>query len=172
MSVTAAPAFDHDICQLPAYLGMKDDCYLTAGPDGKFIAQQILSFRQRGQPVFSLEPLTQYSDLERKLVSMLNAAENDDFGPVRPSLTAVQGVRELLLEIAASGYVVPSPEDVDTDHDGQIRIAWRKGGRFLELVAPYEPSESRYIYHSEDSTFNIEPIDSSEVLKNWLNWMR
>jgi len=172
MSVTsAAQAFEHDMRQLPAYLGMKDDRSLTTGPDSKFIAQQIFSLRQ-GEMPFSFEPLTQYSEIERKLESLLSAPENDDFGPVRPSLTAVQTARELLLDIAARGYAIRSPEDVDTDHDGQIRIGWRTGTRFLELVVPYEPTENPYIYHSEDVAFNIEPVDSSEALKNWLNWVR
>jgi hypothetical protein len=178
MSVTTAlPPYDYK--QLPAYLGMKDDCSLTAGPDSKFIAQQIFSLRgarssafRQPDPVFSFEPLTQYSEIERKLDGLLRLAENDDFGPVRPSLSAVQVVRHLLLDIAASGYVIPSPEDVDTDHDGQIRVSWRADRRFLELVTPFETEQNQYIYHSENATFNIESMNSSEVLKNWLNWVR
>jgi hypothetical protein len=180
MSVTSAPPpCDYDFRRLPAYLGMKDDRCLTTGPDSKFIAQQIFNLKgdraaglRQSETVFSFEPLAQYSEIERKLDVLLRSAENDDFGPVRPSLSAVQAVRHLLLDIAASGYVIPTPEDVDTDHDGQIRIAWRAGERFLELVTPFEPRDDRYIYHSENATFNIEPVGSSEALKNWLNWMR
>jgi hypothetical protein len=172
MSLTAtAPALDYDVLQPPPYLGMTDDRFLTTGPDSKVLAQIILDIRQF-QPALSFQPFAQYRDIERKLEGLLRTDESDDFGPLRPSRPAFEATRQLLLDLAVGGFVIPTPEDVDTDHDGQIRIAWRTGGRFLELVAPYESEASRYVYHSDDTTFNIEPVGSSEVLKNWLNWMR
>jgi hypothetical protein len=170
VSLTANPVLGYDISRLPPYLGVKDDRSLTTGPDSKFIAQMILNVRNpQGLPKFDFAPIVKYGEIERQLDGLLRAEEHDDFGLVRPSLSAVHRVLRLLLRIAASGYVIQSPEDVGTDHDGNVRISWRVGRRFLELVAPFADEENPYIYHSEDSSFNVEPANT-ELLRNWLTW--
>jgi hypothetical protein len=165
---------EYDIREMPAYLGVKADGSLTTGPDSKFIAQQIFSLRSQdpGERVTGFESLERYGEIERRLRELMKAPETDDFGPVRPWQRAFEALRSILFKIAIAGTIIPLPEDVDTDHDGHIRISWRAEERFLELVAPYELSEEPYIYHSQGATYAIDSQVSPDTLKSWLIWVR
>jgi hypothetical protein len=115
--------------------------------------------------------LASYSEIRRQLEGLRNAPEADEFGRVRPSDAAIAAATRLTYAIVQAGLEMPMIEDVSTDSDGAIRILWEEGGRRLELVCPFNPSQRPYWYHSDLRTYAVEYDHSPEAVRALVNWL-
>lgn len=164
---------------IPSYVGLAEDGgnELIIGTDlGKVIesirkaVKQKTSRRAGGQWEEGLESFRVYGSIQRQLEDLLSAPEIDDFGKVRPAESAVRLAKNRLFKMA-EGRILPIPEDISTDSEGAIRISWRNGGRFLELVFPYETNLRPFIYYSEQTLFDISEDMSDRKLCGWAAWV-
>jgi hypothetical protein len=117
-----------------------------------------------------LDSFRTFGYISRQIEQLLAEPEEDEFGKVRPTSSAASQAKSSLFQIA-EGRVLPEPEDISTDRDGAIRISWRKDGRFLELVFPYETDVRPYLYHSEGAMFGIDEDLSARRLPGWMRWI-
>jgi hypothetical protein len=170
MSETAAQMQQIELVQLPTYAGRLAGGQHTTGPDTNFLFGMLTTIRTEQEQWVAGFSYASYRDIQDKLEVLLAEPDSDEFGPLRPSRGAVDFILQRVFELA-KGFVVPSPDDVDSDHDGNIRISWRKDGRFLEVVTPYEPGEPSFVYYSEAEIYGLSPKVDVASLRNFLRWL-
>jgi len=164
---------------IPAYVGsaiQQEDSELTTGVDlGKVIASVERFWKEKseevgGQADEDFESFRTCGHIGRQLEQLLTEPEEDEFGMIRPTGSAVTQAKDRIFRIA-EGRLLPVPEDVGTDREGAIRISWRNRGRFLELVFPYETDLRPYIYYSEGPLFDISEDLAVHQLCGWMRWI-
>jgi len=157
---------------LPSYLGT------LTGKETNSIKEKIVLFRVKGPlPEDSISPdsseaLAQFSRITAALTDLLSLPETDELGLVRPARTSIESAQLTLFPLVQAGFVIPTPLDIGTDHDGAIRIVWENGPRSLELVVPYESDASAYFYHSEGDRYDLQRDLSMDATRKLLNWVR
>jgi hypothetical protein len=112
-----------------------------------------------------------FSRLRSDIDQLLRAPQEDEFGLVRPSQSAVSEVTKILFPLAQGGVEIPAAADVGTDHDGDIRIVWENGPRFLELVVPYDNAAAGYFYHSEGDHYDLQRDFSLRAVRSRFAWL-
>jgi hypothetical protein len=115
--------------------------------------------------------LASYSEVCRHLEAFRTAPETDEFGRVRPSNSAIAAATRVTFSVVQAGLDMPMVEDVSTDSDGAIRILWAMGGRKLELICPFQPSQRHYWYYSDPENYRIEYEQSPELLRRLVSWL-
>jgi hypothetical protein len=173
MSAAASARREDNIAKIPNYIGT-DESGLVVGTgvdSSRLLSRFVEVLRNREHVRDNLDGLNSYSRIETQLRRLLSQPEHDDFGRIRPSREAVRITKKTLFQLAIEGSSIPMPEDVDTDREGAIRIAWTHGERSLELVVPYELTEQPYLYHSQGQKYGIDEDFSSDALSRWLAWL-
>jgi len=112
-----------------------------------------------------------YSETLRQVHDLSNLPESDAFGRLRPSPDAIQAAGKILVRMLQSGFDVPSPEEVSTDRDGDLRVAWEREGRSLELVCPFEGDRRPYIFYADDLDHDIAYDMGPYRLGRLLAWL-
>ena len=167
-----------ELWALPPYVSTPPDADEILGQSAELhvIADQVLRWRQRlKEPAEShldrLERFRYYATILARLDELLSAPEEDEFGLARPSHSGIEWARKITFQMANMG-ILAAPDDVSTDRDGCSRIAWTKEGRFLELVAPCEPSDPPYLYYSAgEEHYGIENDLSPVRVLEQMRWL-
>jgi hypothetical protein len=177
---TAPPA------EVPSYVAIRPPTVelIGIGPDSALVVDNWLWLsgyvHHLTHPLFALVTarnvgsvlaLTSYSEVQRQLAGLRIAPEADEFGRIRPSDSAIAAATRVTFSIVQVGLEMPMVEDVSTDSDGAIRILWTIGGRKLELVCPFQPSQRPYWYYSDAQDFRIEYEQSRDVLRRLVAWL-
>jgi hypothetical protein len=157
--------------RVPSYLGTH-----TESGDLSEVSEEVLKARwyknnpRAAASVDTLASFLSYGRIASQLDQLMSATEEDEFGKVRPSTVATAGAKSLLFHLAERQKII-EPEDVSTDRDGGLRISWRKGARFLELILPYETDLQPYIYFSEKADFGVHHDIKTDQLRGWMSWV-
>jgi|SRR5665213_995175 len=172
--------------EVPSYVAVRPPTeeLIGVGPDSALIINNWLWLsgyvHHLTNPLFALVTarnagsvlaLTSYSEVQRQLAALSIAPEADEFGRVRPSDSAIAAARRVTFSIVQAGLEMPMVDDVSTDSDGAIRILWAIGGRKLELVCPFQPSQRPYWYYSDAQDFRIEYEQSRDVVRRLVIWL-
>jgi len=178
MSIAAA-AREISLLDAPSeYMGKTIDGQPAVGEKAQILANKVESIAvsrtllSEPSPEMETEAsLGTYSKLEAELRRLLKLPGQDEFGPRRPSESSVFKVRSLFFSFARTRARFPSPTDIDTDHDGSIRISWENGDRFLELITPQTDNDPSYIYFSVGEEYGIARDVSPKSLLERLDWL-
>jgi hypothetical protein len=114
-------------------------------------------------------------DILRRINDLAFEDKEDSFGPIRPSFVAFGRCIKLILELASIGGLL-EPSDIGTDHNGDIRISWKKEDREAELVFPFDDQPLQdtliyyYVYYSSNKTYGIEGNPTALKLSEWIQW--
>jgi hypothetical protein len=168
------PVLDHlrEMDELPSYLGT------LTGKEMNSVKNKIILFRVKGtRPDERMSPETseslgQFSRITAEIENLLDLPVADELGSIRPSSNAVLSAKSTLFPFAQMGFIVPTPLDIGTDHDGAIRIVWENGPRSLELVVPFENDASAYFYYSEGDQYDLQRDLSREATRKLFTWLR
>lgn len=141
----------------PAYVNYRKDAALIA----KLYESYAPSVEVRPAPETSILPetsaaLVSFTDVEREIRQLLDLADADDFGPVRPTADSVEVAKKTLFPLAQAGFEIPPVRDAGTDHDGGLRITWEHDPRFLELVVPHGDHAAAYFYYSQGEHYSLQ----------------
>jgi hypothetical protein len=105
-----------------------------------------------------------------QLEELRNAEKSDDYGILRPSDSAYDRARDLLIDAAIfaarKGRQIPHG-CVSTDSEGGIRVEWVRSASSVHLAVPATSRRSPYIYHEVGDSYATEPA-SPESLASWL----
>jgi hypothetical protein len=159
----------------PTYVGLTEQGEGDIGKDVAQVTVRFLKHLSLGREAGTVEvnsAVANFSRLTSALNSLLATPEEDEFGRVRPSAAAVARARSVIYPLAKGGLDFPDPVDVGTDHDGDIRIVWENGPRFLELVVPYEDASAGYFYYSEGEHYDLQRDFGLRALRNRFAWLR
>lgn len=110
------------------------------------------------------------ADLFSKINQLAFAPDEDLYGLVRPSQHAFKWCFSLLAGVVQRTGTIHTPSDVSADRNADIRISWRVGARFAELVCPSDEIEDPYIYHSSEKEFDVAEKVTAEQLSHWIRW--
>lgn len=161
---------------LPSYLGRTPTGERATGKDTDLLAHKLIAYKDQATPRRAVDEdspiLKPFSRLAATLTSMAQGPPEDVFGRVAPSRKSVDSAIGMMFPLVQYGYQIPEPIDVDTDHDGGIRIVWENNTRFLELVVPYESNAAAYLYHSEGDNFSLDRDLKPQTLRKRFDWLR
>ncbi len=131
----------------------------------------FLTGRVRSLTPETRETLAKFSKITDALRHLLEAPESDEFGPVRPTSQSIEITKQTLFPLVQQGFRLPEAIDIGTDHDGDLRIVWENGPRFLELVVPYEHDAAPYFYYSYGDQYNLQRDLTLPALRERFNWL-
>ncbi len=126
------------------------------GPDQSFTpaAPATMVVTESGRD--SVGSVANFSLLTGSMRKLRELAESDDFGALRASPRSIKLATQILFPLIERGLPFPAAVDVSTDHDGELRIVWENGPRFLELVVPREVDEAPYFYYSQGKEYDLQ----------------
>jgi len=113
--------------------------------------------------------LRKFGEIRTLIENLRIAPPDDELGQIRPSDDAISFALQRLFALCAT-TTVPVPDDVSTDHDGAIRVEWRRNGKFVEFVIPSSAPAQPFIYHSHGTDFGLTHNISD--LRQRLKWFR
>ena len=110
--------------------------------------------------------------LASPLEELLLEHEQDEYGRLRPTDHAFKVTVELVSD--ARRLMGPSfpKASTSTDSEGGIRLTWTRGKREVRLICAAAPSMRTYVYRETEKWHETSKDVSSEVLVEWLNWLR
>ena len=155
----------------PAYVEYRRDAALIAQLFGSYI--RTIQAQSAETPIMpqTFAALAGFSGIEREIRQLLQSEEADEFGPVRPTDDSVKFARKTLFQLVQAGFEIPPLRDAGTDHDGDLRLEWEHGPRFLELVVPRENHTAAYFYYSQGDHYGLQRDLTSGAVCERFNWL-
>jgi hypothetical protein len=108
----------------------------------------------------------------KRLVSLLEEDETDEYGVLQPSQSAFKLAMQLVVDTYdVMGDRFPKAS-ASTDEEGNIRLTWSKQERDCEvrLVCPAKADQFAYLYHELGSEYAVEREVTVQQLTQWLGW--
>jgi len=109
----------------------------------------------------------------KRLVSLLEEDEVDEYGILQPSQYAFKLAMRLVIDAyEIMGDRFP-PSSVSTDDQGNIRLTWNNQltQREVRLVCPVNTNQQAYLYHEARDIYAVEQNVIVGVLVQWLEWL-
>lgn len=124
--------------------------------------QQIERRRHDGL-VIVLERLNALYDTEEE--------NEDEIGASVPTLYAFERARDLVIRANTEMQNEFPRGTASIEHDGGIRIEWRRSNREVKLITAAQPGSLEYIYHEENGQHGLDKEISPTLLTYWLDWL-
>lgn len=109
----------------------------------------------------------------KRLVSLLEEDEVDDYGILQPSQTAFKLAMKLVIDAYEAMYDSFPKASASTDEQGSIRLTWSKQApeREVRLVCPATNDQKAYLYHESKDNYAVERDVTASILVHWLEWL-
>jgi hypothetical protein len=114
---------------------------------------------------------SEMADLLWRINELSFAPEQDEYGPIRPSYHASKYCVKLLADFVRRHGTIRMPSDISCDRNADIRIAWTRDAKEIELVCPSPEGELPYVYHSSPEGYGTDEEIGIDRLSHWLQWV-
>jgi len=101
----------------------------------------------------------------------LREEDDDEMGDASPTSAAFERTRDLVIRANEQMQNEFPRGTASTEHDGGIRIEWRRDNREVKLVAAAQPGSQEYLYHEEGNAHGLEKEVHPARLAEWLDWL-
>ena len=104
-----------------------------------------------------------------RLDALRDTEEEDGDGASLPTTSAFERTRDLVIRANEQMQNEFPRGTASTEHDGGIRIEWRRDHREVKLIAAAHPGSQEYLYHEEGDIHGLEKEVHPALLADWLD---